>query len=230
MPATRILATALAVLAATPAAAQADEIDLSVLSSRPDQVSGGDALVRVDAPADLRDKLQVLRNGTDVTDAFDAQDGGLVGLVEGLQLGENELAVRHNRKSNAPVKARLTLTNYPTEGPMFSGPHQVPFVCKTLGVGLGEPLVDNQEGLGYRVGPVANRPDGARTARRPTRVDYQYRTTAGSSPALPADGSRPANMSADDAARRPHRRLRGAPRARHDQPLHLLVRDAGRAR
>ena len=50
MPSTRILATAFAVLAATPAAAQADQIDISVLSSRPDQVSGGDALVRVDAP------------------------------------------------------------------------------------------------------------------------------------------------------------------------------------
>src|SRR5215211_6295665 len=194
MPSTRILAAALAILAVTPAAAQADEVDLSVLSSRADQVSGGDALVRVDAPADLRNKLQVLRNGADVTDAFEAQDGGLVGLVDGLQLGDNELAVRHNRNSNAPLKARLTLTNYPTEGPMFSGPHQSPFVCKTLNAGLGEPIVDNQQGLGYRVGPAANPAGWSEDCSAQTQVDYLYRTTAGSFVALPATGPRPANM------------------------------------
>jgi len=194
MPFTRILATALALLALTPAVAQADQIDISVLSSRADQVSGGDALVRVDAPPGLRNKLQVFRNGADVTDAFAPSDGGLVGLVDGLQLGENELTVRHNRRSSAPVQAELTLTNYPTEGPIFSGTHQTPFVCKTLGVGLGEPLVDNQQGLGYRVGPAANPTGWSKNCSAPTRVDYQYRTTAGNFAALPADGSRPANM------------------------------------
>jgi len=47
------LALALAALGVAAPAAYADEIDLSVLSSRADQVSGGDALVRVDAPRDL---------------------------------------------------------------------------------------------------------------------------------------------------------------------------------
>ena len=79
MPSNRIVATALALLALTPAAAQADQIDISVLSSRADQVSGGDALVRVDAPPGLLDKLGVQRNGTDVTDAFYARGDGLVG-------------------------------------------------------------------------------------------------------------------------------------------------------
>ena len=195
MPSTRILATALALLALTPAVAQADQIDISVLSSRADQVSGGDALVRVDAPPGLRDKLQVLRNGTDVTDAFEARDGGLVGLVDGLRLGENELAVRHNRRSNAPVQARATLTNYPTEGPMFSGPHQVPFVCKTIQAGLGEPLVDNQVGAGFRVlNPNGTTAGYSRNCSTNTRVDYQYKRTNGQFAALPADGSRPSDM------------------------------------
>ena len=195
MPSTRILATALALLALTPAVAQGDQIDISVLSSRADQVSGGDALVRVDAPPGLRDKLQVLRNGTDVTDAFEARDGGLVGLVDGLQLGENELAVRHNRRSNAPFQARATLTNYPTEGPMFSGPHQVPFVCKTIQAGLGEPLVDNQVGAGFRVlNPNGTTAGYSRNCSTNTRVDYQYKRTNGQFAALPADGSRPSDM------------------------------------
>jgi Tannase-like family of unknown function (DUF6351) len=195
MPSIRILAAALALLTIAPAAAQADEVDLSVLSSRPDQVSGGDALVRVDAPRGLRDKLVVLRNGEDVTDAFHASGDGLVGLVDGLELGENELAVRHNRHSSALAQARLALTNHPTEGPMFSGPHQVPFVCKTLNAGLGEPIVDNQQGLGYRVGPASNPVGWSKDCSAQTQVDYLYRNTAGSFVSLPADGSRPANMS-----------------------------------
>ena len=75
------------------APAAAESVDIEVLSSRPDQVSGGDALVRVDAPPGLRDKLAVLRNGDDVTDAFETRGNHLVGLVEGLGNGENTLAV-----------------------------------------------------------------------------------------------------------------------------------------
>jgi hypothetical protein len=189
------LALALAALGVAAPAAYADEIDLSVLSSRADQVSGGDALVRVDAPRDLWDKLQVFRNGDDVTEAFEPQDGGLVGLVDGLELGENELTVKHNRHSAAAPKARLTLTNYPTEGPMFSGPHQAPFVCKTIPTGLGEPLVDNQAGDGFRVLNADGTTAGwSRNCSAPTQVDYLYRRTNGNFAALPASG-RPADMS-----------------------------------
>ena len=196
MARSRILALALSVtaLAAAAPAAYADEVDLSVLSSRADQVSGGDALVRVDAPQDLWNKLEVLRNGDDVTGAFEPQDGGLVGLVDGLELGDNELIVRHNRRSLAPFKAELTLTNHPTEGPIFSGPQQRPFVCKTLGAGLGEPIIDNQQGIGYRVGPASAPLGWSRNCSAETRVDYLYRNTAGNFVALPASG-RPADMS-----------------------------------
>ena len=178
---------AMAALLAMPAGALAKELKLSVLSSSADQVSGGDALVRVDAPVDLLNKLQVLRNGQDVTGSFERQGDALVGLVSGFSLGQNELSVRHNRKSNAPVADRLTIVNYPTEGPIFSGPHQVPFVCKTIQAGLGEPLVDNQAGQGFRV----LNPDGTTTAgwsldcSANTRVDYLYRTTGGQFAAAP---------------------------------------------
>ena len=183
-----------AAVAAAPSA-HAKPIDLDVLSSRPDQVSGGDALVRVQAPRGLLDKLRVDRNGDDVTDAFERDDGDLVGLVEGLDVGDNELTVIHNRRSSAPPKERLTLVNYPTTGPIFSGPHQRPFVCQTIQAGLGEPLVDNQDGEGFRV----EKPDGSTAGwsldcSAKTQVDYQYRTTAGQFRPLPADGSRPPDM------------------------------------
>ena len=180
--------------AALAAPAGAEAIDITVLSSRADQVSGGDALVRVDAPRGLLGKLAVLRGGTDVTGAFAREDGALVGLVEGLRDGENTLAVRHNRRSSAPAE-RLTVVNHPITGPMFSGPHQRPFVCKTIQAGLGEPLVDNQAGQGFRV----LRPDGSTAGwslncSATTQVDYLYRTTAGQFRPLPADGSRPADL------------------------------------
>ena len=78
---------------------------------------------------------------------------------------------------------------------MFSGPHQEFFVCNTIQAGLGEPLVDNQQGKGFRV----QNPDGSTAGHSlncsaNTQVDYQYRTTGGSFQPLPSDGSRPADM------------------------------------
>jgi hypothetical protein len=195
------LALAIVALAAVPAPAVADDdddrdrVDLDVLSGRADQVTGGDALVRVEASRHLVDDLRVLLNGDDVTDAFERDDGDLVGLVEGLELGKNRLEVLEERSGRDDSLDRLTLENHPQTGPIFSGPHQVPFVCKTIQAGLGEPLVDNQASQGFRV----QNPDGttagwSRDCSAQTRVDYLYRTTGGQFLPLPADGSRPANI------------------------------------
>ena len=46
-------AIALIVLAATGSGGAADGLQLRVLSSRPDMVTGGDALVRIDLPAGI---------------------------------------------------------------------------------------------------------------------------------------------------------------------------------
>jgi hypothetical protein len=67
-------------------------------------------------------------------------------------------------------------------GPIFSGPQQYPFVCTTFENGLGQPLVDNQEGIGNAVFPEVNgvpdftaAPVGwSRTCSIRTRVDYFY--------------------------------------------------------
>ena len=194
------LALAIVALAAIPAPAVADDdddrdrVDLDVLSGRADQVSGGDALVRVEASRHDLDDLRVLLNGDDVTDAFEPKHGDLVGLVEGLELGKNRLEVVRERRGRDDSLDRLTLENHPQTGPIFSGPQQVPFVCKTIQAGLGEPLVDNQEGQGFRVQAGTTVLGWSRNCSATTRVDYLYRTTTGQFAALPADGSRPANM------------------------------------
>ena len=177
-------------LCAAPAA-HAKDVDIDVLSSRADQVSGGDALVGVEAAAGLLRELRVLRNGEDVTGAFERRDGALVGLVDQLKLGRNQLTVTHRSRT----VDRLRLVNYPTTGPMFSGPHQVPFVCKTIQAGLGEPLVDNQDGDGFRVlNPDGSTAGWSRNCSAETRVDYLYRSTDGQFKPLPAGGGRPADL------------------------------------
>jgi Tannase-like family of unknown function (DUF6351) len=184
---------ALAAIMLFPGIALGKNVELSVLSSQPNQVSGGDALLRVDASPDLLARLAVQRNGTDVTSAFSAQDGGLVGLVDGLVLGKNELTVVD--RSTGKRLAQRKLFNYPTEGPIFSGPHQYPFVCKTIQAGLGEPLVDNQDGLGFRVLNADGSTAGwSLNCSARTQVDYLYRSTAGQFKPLPTDGSRPADL------------------------------------
>src|SRR5262245_34351674 len=179
---------------------------LSILSSRPDQVSGGDALVRVEVPQTVPvQQVTVLRNGEDVTTAFaPAADGrALEGVVQGFEVGRNELVAQPNgRGQGRPDLARLTLTNHPIEGPIFSGPHQQPFVCTTARATfdgrrlLGQPVVDNQDHVGI---PVAaedangNYPADSRgyptadaqivgwsaDCATPTRTGYLYQTTGG---------------------------------------------------
>jgi Tannase-like family of unknown function (DUF6351) len=168
-----LLATA---VMAAPAAAR--DFDVDVLSSRADQVSGGDALVRVEGPRGRLDDARVLHNGNDVTDAFELDDGTLVGLVDGLRLGRNRISVYDGKHRVARAKLR----NHPIEGPIFSGPHQRPFVCKTNqpAVGLGEPLVDNLQGDGFRVlAPDGSTAGWSRNCSVNTRVDWLYRSTAG---------------------------------------------------
>src|SRR5215217_2770154 len=109
-----VAGTALLATAALSAPALAHDVDIDVLSSRPNHVSGGDALIRVQSRH--RDDLRITRNGDDVTGAF---DGRGIGLVDGLRLGRNRISAWDGRH---PV-ATLRIRNFPIEGPIFSGPH-----------------------------------------------------------------------------------------------------------
>ena len=121
------------------------EVELTVLSGRPDMVSGGDALLAISVPSDVDPAdLRVAINGDDATSAFRAGIGGhrLVGLVDGLRPGASEVSVI---VKDVPA-ASLTLVNHPAQGPVFSGPHEQPFLCETesfellSGDTLGAPL------------------------------------------------------------------------------------------
>lgn len=155
--------------------AQRDTPVLTTLSGRPDMVTGGDALVRVEVPRRLPiGAVKITVDDRDITKSFvtDPKERTLTGLVTGLREGSNTLV------ATVPVgpKAELTLTNHPIEGPVFSGPHQQPFLCETasfhipvIGGTLGEPIDEN--------------------CSTDTRVDYVYRTTGGRFAPWPANAS-----------------------------------------
>jgi hypothetical protein len=198
-----VLASA-AMLAATAAPADAapapdgfggHRLELDVLSSRADEVSGGDALIRVKLGARIDpDDVRVTLNGADVTGRF---GDGWTGVVDGMRLGANVLRATAGRGRSAS----LLVKNHPIAGPIFSGPKQYPFLCRTEQAGLGQPIVDNQAGQGMRV--FALDANGQKTTQvigwskdcaAPTVVDRLYRATDGSFKPMPADGSRPADV------------------------------------
>ena len=120
-------------LAAGPATADAKKsrlapIKISTLSNRADLISDGQALVRITLPRRARAaKLKVTLGGRDVTGAFTAHRTGrrLEGVVDQLKLGRNRLVAKAPRARGA----RLTITNHPNGGPVFSGPQVQPWKC-----------------------------------------------------------------------------------------------------
>ena len=126
----------------------ADTLQLRVLSSRADMVSGGDALLRVELPAGVAaGDVKVTVNGGDATKQLkaDASGSSLTGLITGLTNGSNTVTATAAKKGSA----KLTVVNHPISGPIFSGPQEQPFVCMTNqfklqgGGTLGAPLDAN---------------------------------------------------------------------------------------
>ena len=114
-----------------------------------------------------------------MTNVFHEQDGALVGLVERLRPRRNEITATGGSKS--AVLARRKLNNYPNTGPIFSGPHEQPFICETEtfkvpsgAASLGKPLDAN--------------------CSIKTRVDYYYRSTSGGDLKPFTPGSKPSDL------------------------------------
>ena len=181
-------------------------------------VTGGDALVQLEIPRNVPlHQAKLFRNGVDVTSTLELNesDRTLTGMVTGLRLGSNTLFADSNGRGNGRPTAELTLVNHPVTGPIFSGPQQQPFVCKTqTQAGLGFPQVDNQAGVGMRLFQTPGDPTTplvgwSKDCTVNTVVDFQYRTTAGQFRPLPA-GAAASRRRDDHDARRSHGAVRRA--------------------
>ncbi|MDQ1702582.1 MAG: hypothetical protein QOF57_1834 [Frankiaceae bacterium] len=99
---------------------------ISVLSTRADLVSDGDALVQVTPQAGVSaSAIRVAVGGTDVTSAFGVRaDGRYLGVLHDLPLGDNVVTA-----TAGGDEASLTLTNHARGGPIFAGPQIKPWTC-----------------------------------------------------------------------------------------------------
>jgi hypothetical protein len=114
--------------------------EIIVLSNRADLISGGDALVEIKwQAASVSNSAKIELNGTDVMSAFSTRaDGRYIGLVTGLNDGENTLTVHVGGAG-----FQITITNHPITGPVISGPQLTPYECRTIPNGLGAQLDEN---------------------------------------------------------------------------------------
>lgn len=157
---------------------------LSTVSTDAARVTAGDVLVEVVVRNPVaRANLRIEVGGVDVTDTFQrVGPETLRGLVTGLPEGETTLVATtclrrlwgHCLGSARHRIAKLTLTNHPVAGPVFSGAHQEPFYCETEPAGLG-PAQDAD-------------------CFAPTQVVYRYRTTDGDFAELANPSDRPDDL------------------------------------
>src|SRR5690554_4940801 len=111
-----VVAWGAATLAQEATAASVPEI--TVVGNRADLVSGGDALVEITWPSGVDPATaKFFLNGRELTGVFAQRPNGrFMGLVEGMRLGPNDLAV-----TVPGGGAKLQITNHPAGGPVFAG-------------------------------------------------------------------------------------------------------------
>ena len=149
------------------ASAETKGPSIEVLSSRPELVTGGDALVRISG---IEAAPKVKLDANDVSAAFKPDSkGGWVGLVVGLKDGSNLLVMQADGK-----EASLTVVNHPRNATLFAGPQQEPFVCENESFAL-EPAKDQ-------------------SCAAPSRVEYYYRNKGGTWKRFDPAAPRPADV------------------------------------
>lgn len=174
-----------------------DEFIVEVVSSAPHQVTGGNARIHIQVPRTVPlHQVEVLVNGVDQRSHFSQITGTrtLTGVIDGLVLA-NTLTIQPNgRGKGRPDPVTLILTNYPIIGPIFSGPHQHPFVCTVMTSGLGQPIPDHPT-TGTKVFDSSNNVIGySRDCSINTQVVFKYRSTAGAWKDYTVGMDRPADM------------------------------------
>jgi hypothetical protein len=114
-----------AAVAAVPAS---QRVRIVTLANRADLISGSSTLVQIVLPsaADRR-SVRVTLRGKNVTKEFAGRaDGAFEGLLSKLVVGENLVKVT----LADGYGAKLTITDHPIGGPVFSGPQHEPWVCE----------------------------------------------------------------------------------------------------
>src|SRR5437764_1219991 len=126
----RLLLPAAVLACSLTTSALAASPEIIVLSNRADLISGGDALVQINLPTAVKPALgvKVALNGAPINNMFAVRPNGrFQGLVTGLNNGDNLLTV-----DTPQGRAKITITNHPIGGPVFSGAQLQPWICATV--------------------------------------------------------------------------------------------------
>jgi hypothetical protein len=154
-----LLASATSAKTHGPTIGAAHLVQIKVLSTRADLVSGGEALVQVVVPTGANPSSTRLSvDGRDVTGEFAMRSNGkFEGLVTGLANGPNVLTAQLPDGDGA----HLTIVNHPIGGPTFSGPQIQPWLCQT---GATDKQCDQAPTYAYYFVPAGQSAGGANTA------------------------------------------------------------------
>ncbi|RFF27820.1 hypothetical protein DZK25_05960 [Wenzhouxiangella sp. 15181] len=171
---------------------------IRVLSSAPDQVTGGDARVAIELPPGHVGSL-VMVNGSIGVTSLQKKGNRLEGMIKGLDVGSNTVGVWHFRFNEGLFflerGGTTELVNHPITGPLFSGPQQQPFVCTVASEFGIEPKIDGSSPPGFRVYDESGNVVGYSTnCSIDSFVTYHYRTTDDQWADWPEDGSTPEDL------------------------------------
>ena len=120
----------LAGMGAAPASA-AGEVELDVVSSRPDVASGGDSLVQVTIPPSVDPaNVRIALAGSDVTGQFKPYRGNELIRRALLGLGGSPVGTVTATVPGG-TDATLLIVDHSINGPILSGTRQTPYVCQT---------------------------------------------------------------------------------------------------
>jgi hypothetical protein len=155
-----------------------DEVTLfTTVPTPPAYVSGGEALVLFEVPPGIDlEGIAVTVGGEPAArvapapaDRLGRERNVVLALVDGLAPGDNEVVV----SMDGEQVATLTVTNWPIEGPIFSGEHLEPYLCLAdlAPSASGRPSV-----FPIGNGEVLDGKDFGPHCSMQTRVDHVYRT------------------------------------------------------
>ncbi len=180
MRASRVVGAGAATLVLVGCGSGSDEtgVTLMTVPTPPAYVSGGETLVRVEAApgVDLSalsvsvDGTQAVRVEAAPADRLGRTTNAVLALVTGLTVGDNQIVATIDDDE----VASLTVTNWPIEGPIFSGEHLEPYLC------LAELAPTNGRPSAFPIGNghYLDGLDFGEDCSMETRVDFVYRSNA----------------------------------------------------
>jgi hypothetical protein len=120
------------------------QVEMTTISARPALITGHEATLAIRGLT-RGDRLHVTLNGDSVprrtfhrrASLPGQAPGQVIGVLHHLRRGPNDVRATVTGKRYGTRVMRLRLLAHSLQGPIISGPHQEPFICKTEEGGLG---------------------------------------------------------------------------------------------